>query len=344
LVNEADPYAASQSANAPDGDAQGSAADQDQIARLSTAVAEPQAPQAPKHTRMIALINQKGGVGKTTTTVNLGAALCEQGKRVLMIDLDPQAHMSLHLGLDPNDIEDTVYDLMIDPEVSAFDVAVQHQPNMVVLPADVNLAGVERELAEEVRQGRAQRLLADKCDSILHNFGFDFVLIDCPPSLGLLTINALSLAREVVVPMQAHFLALQGLSKLLETVELVRRKLNPELGVSGVALCMHEAQTVLAQDIRQNLTEFLEAAREGDTPWSRALVMEPPIRRNIKLAEAPSFGQTIFQYAAACPGAQDYLRLASFLSECTGPQATASPAQTQSQADQTDPPATQADS
>ena len=143
-----------------------------------------------------------------------------------------------------------------------------------------------------------------------HPRGFDYVLIDCPPSLGLLTINALAFAQEVIVPLQAHFLALQGLSKLLDTVTLVKQALNPDLTVAGVILCMHESQTILASEVIADLNTFLEGSRMQEVPWQNAVVFQPPIRRNIKLAESPSFGQTIFDYAPTCPGACDYRELA----------------------------------
>ncbi len=258
------------------------------------------------------MMNQKGGVGKTTTTVNLGAALAKLDKRVLMIDLDPQSHLTLHLGLDPDELELSVYELLTQPEVSAGEVAYQLDENFVVLPAEMNLAGVESELAAmQTRNGSVQRILYEKCQPLITGRQwFDFVLVDCPPSLGLLTINALSMAREVIVPMQAHFLALQGLSKLLETVSLVEQTLNPQLTVGGVVLCMHEAQTLLAHEVTADLESFLADARGRDVPWRDAVVYQPAIRRNIKLAESPSFGKTIFDYAPDCAGAKDYLGLA----------------------------------
>lgn len=262
-------------------------------------------------TRLIALVNQKGGVGKTTTTVNLGTALAMMGKRVLLIDLDPQGHLTLHTGLDPNTLDKSIYDLLTDPAVTAADIAHQPRENLTVLPAEVNLAGVESELASLASSGQAQRILLDKCAPLLtQGDGYDYVLIDCPPSLGILTVNALTLAREVIVPMQAHFLALQGLSKLLETVALVKQSVNPDLVVAGITLCMHESQTLLAGEVLADLDTFLEAARGQDVPWRDAVVFGPPIRRNIKLAECPSFGQTIFDYAPSCPGANDYRSLA----------------------------------
>ena len=289
------------------------------------------------------MMNQKGGVGKTTTTVNLGAGLAAAGKRVLFIDLDPQAHLTLHVGVDPDALEQSAYDLLTDPNMSAEAVIQRVSDRLWVLPAEVNLAGIESELAAMAVAGKAQHVLRDKLKTVVQcpvsnvqsqktgnatapasaaapsadtghwtqdSGHFDFILIDCPPSLGLLTINALALAREVFVPMQAHFLALQGLSKLLETVNLVKESVNPGLAVSGIILCMHEAQTILATEVLADLQAFLEAGRQMDVPWRLARVLQPPVRRNIKLAECPSFGKTIFDYAPTCPGAQDYRLLA----------------------------------
>jgi chromosome partitioning protein len=256
-------------------------------------------------TRIIALINQKGGVGKTTTTVNLGAAIAQAGHRVLLIDLDPQAHLTLHVGIDPASLEASVYDLLIEPDTSAFEIVRQVTDRLAVLPAEVDLAGAEQELSSlPDRHTRLRNKLQPITDA------FDYVLLDCPPSLGMLTINGLAAAREVIVPMQAHFLALQGLSKLLETVQLVRQKLNTSLRVSGVVLAMHESHTNLAAEVVNDLQQFFDAARKFAMPWSHARIYQPPVRRNIKLAECPSFGQSIFQYAPTCPGAADYLKLA----------------------------------
>lgn len=265
---------------------------------------------APPSPRRIALINQKGGVGKTTTTVNLGAALAASGLRVLMIDLDPQAHLTLSLGIDPEELDLTIYDLLTDNEVSAAEVVrvVDGCDRLGVLPADTNLAGIESELAELVKTGLAQTLLRNKCAELIKQF--DYVLIDCPPSLGLLTINGLTCADEIVVPMQAHFLALQGMGKLFETINMIRQGINPSLTVSGVVLCMHEANTILASDVVADVEGFFDQAKGTALPWANAVVYQPPIRRNIKLAEAPSFGQSVLTYANDSNGAKDYAKLA----------------------------------
>ncbi len=255
--------------------------------------------------RVIAMLNQKGGVGKTTSTVNLGAALAEAGQRVCLIDLDPQAHLTYHLGVDPERVERSMYDLLTDPECYASDAIINARPNLDVILSETDLAAAESELA--LVENR-QTILRDKFATIAA--AYDVVLLDCPPSLGLLTLNALSLAGEVFVPMQAHFLALQGVGKLLETVGLVCQSINPNLRVTGIVLCMHEHQTTLAKEIVNDLDSFFIDASTQNVPWSTCTVLKPAIRRNVKLAEAPSFGKTIFDYEPWCPGALDYRMLA----------------------------------
>lgn len=268
--------------------------------------------------RIIAMMNQKGGVGKTTTTVNLSAAIAELGQRTLVIDLDPQAHATLHLGVDPATLGEgrseeqarSGYDVFMDPAVDASHAIRSVRERLSVLPAETDLAGIETQLAEiepSARSGRLRTALRALRDQ------YDYVLIDCPPSLGVLTLNALAAASEVIIPMQAHFLALQGVSKLLETVTLVRQTVNPALRVTGVVVCMYDAQASHSREVVNDLREFLSAPTpEGaeEPAWRGAVMFEPAIRRNIKLAECPSFGQTIFDYAPFCPGSLDYKALA----------------------------------
>ncbi|MEM9751801.1 MAG: AAA family ATPase [Planctomycetota bacterium] len=285
--------------------------------------AQPAAEPLPKpdRPRVIAMMNQKGGVGKTTTTVSVGAALAEGGHSVLLIDLDPQAHLTLSLGFDPAEMtaagDKTVYHLLADENVAAMEVVRQAAgyDNLAVLPAETNLAGVESELADLVRTGLAQSILRNKCRDLFSQF--DTILIDCPPSLGLLTINALTAATEIIVPMQAHFLPLQGMGQLFETVRMVRMGINPQLQVSGVVLCMHEANTILAADVIRDVEGFFEAARGSDAPWAQAVLYQPPIRRNIKLAEAPRCGTPVHRYAPDSNGAADYRQLAASIAQHT---------------------------
>lgn len=265
-------------------------------------------PSRSRGPRVIALMNQKGGVGKTTTTVNLAAAIAESGKQTLVVDLDPQAHASLHLGIDGESRDRAVYDLLIDPASDAGTATAKVNDHLHVLAAETDLAGVETELASLPPAQRVGRLR-----DVLSRIGgqYDYVLIDCPPSLGVLTLNGLAAAGEVIIPMQAHFLALQGVSKLLETVSLVRQMVNPALRVTGVVVCMYDAGTTHSREVVDDLRTFLEqSGATGDAPWKGAVVFDPPIRRNIKLAECPSFGQNIFQYSPWCPGALDYRALA----------------------------------
>jgi chromosome partitioning protein len=255
--------------------------------------------------RSIAIMNQKGGVGKTTTAVNLGAALAAAGRRVWLIDLDPQSHATLHLGLDLRPEQPSVYNLLTE-KTRLGDVRQPVGENLWVVGSSLDLAGAEIELAGMI--GR-ENLLRDKLRADPPEA--DFLIIDCPPSLGLLTLNALSAVEEVFIPLQPHFLALHGLSKLLETLGLVAERLNDRLRLSGVILCLYDAQTKLAAEVSGDVEAFFENARQQNTPWSQAKIFATRIRRNVRLAEAPSFGQSIFQYAPDSHGAEDYRRLAA---------------------------------
>jgi chromosome partitioning protein len=254
--------------------------------------------------RTIALMNQKGGVGKTTTTVNLGAALAEAGQRVCLIDLDPQAHLTINYGVEPTADITSLYDVLVD-ERDFNDAVHKISDNICLVPSSIDLAAAEIELVSEI--GR-EMLLKKRIEAA--NVDFDFILLDCPPSLGLLTINALAVASEVIVPMQPHFLAMQGVAKLLETVSLVSRRMNPQLKITGIALTMFDSQTKLSNEVVAELKGFIESAKGKPLPWADAVIFKSKIRRNIKLAESPSFGQTIIAYDSHSNGAADYRALA----------------------------------
>ena len=255
--------------------------------------------------RRIAVINQKGGVGKTTTTVNLAAALAAAGKRVCVLDLDPQAHASTHLGVEPDGSNPSLYDVLVSNRPLA-EVRKPVDENLWLLPSDINLAAAEVELAGIVgREVILREALAADAEV------YDYVLMDCGPSLGVLTLNALAAADEVFIPLQPHFLALHGLSKLLETTALVGKRINPGLKVGGVVICLYDGSTKLAQEVVSDLRGFLDGSRGANVPWAAAKVFDTKIRRNIKLAECPSFGKSIFGYAPKSPGAADYAALAN---------------------------------
>ncbi|MFO0908697.1 MAG: ParA family protein [Isosphaeraceae bacterium] len=258
-------------------------------------------------TRRIAVLNQKGGVGKTTTTVNLAAALAAQGHRTLVLDLDPQAHATLHLGLLPGRSGPSLYEVLTQGLPIAR-VRREVAPNLFVCGSHIDLAGAELELLGTV--GR-EVILRDQLDA--DTDAFDYVFMDCPPSLSVLTLNALCAAREVLIPLQAHFLALHGLSKLLETIHLVSKRVNRDLRVAGVLLCLYDAGTRLGGEVIDDLDRFFGSRKNapGNAPWADAKLFRTRIRRNIRLAECPSFGQSIFQYAPSSRGAEDYASLAA---------------------------------
>ncbi|MCK4885941.1 MAG: AAA family ATPase [Planctomycetes bacterium] len=256
--------------------------------------------------RTIAVLNQKGGVGKTTTTTNLAAALAAKGFKVAAIDLDPQSHLTIHLGLNPETIEAGAYKVLTQ-QASFEDEIIEVRKNLWLLAANINLVGAESELVSVV--GR-ETILREAVDKIKDRF--DYILIDCAPSLGLLTLNALACAEEVLIPLQPHFLALQGFGKLLQTIDLVNKRINPNLKVKGILLCMFDSRASLPNEVKADIEQFLESARGTNCAWSQAEMLPVYIRRNIKLAEAPSYGKTIFEYEENCNGAQDYRKVAEF--------------------------------
>ena len=245
--------------------------------------------------QIVAIANQKGGVGKTTTAVNLGAALAEAGRRVLVVDIDPQGNATTGLGVERQGIEHSSYDLIIGE--AALDKAIAATPldSLSVVPASADLAGVEFELMERERR---EFLLAKAIRGRVG--GFDDVLIDCPPSLNLLTINALVAADSVLVPLQCEFYALEGLTQLIGTIERVQRSLNPRLSLQGIVLTMY--------DRRNNLCEMVAKDVRGHLGGKVYATMIP---RNVRISEAPSHGMPVLTYDQRCAGAQAYMQLAA---------------------------------
>ena len=270
--------------------------------------------------RCIAVLNQKGGVGKTTSTVNVAAALARKGFRTLVIDLDPQAHATLHLGLMPGRSGPSMYEALTD-NLPLAKVKKNVAANLDVCGSHIDLAAAEVELITTVgREMILRDLLAEE------SANYDYVMLDCPPSLSVLTLNALCAAGEVMIPLQAHFLALHGLSKLLETIHLVSKRVNKDLKVAGVVLCLFESGTRLGSEVVDDLDTFFDKRRNSTAPWAETSVFKTKIRRNIRLAEAPSFGQSIFDYSPTSRGAEDY---ASLCDELVGKRVAAEVAQEQ---------------
>jgi chromosome partitioning protein len=245
--------------------------------------------------RVIAIANQKGGVGKTTTAINLGASLAVAEQRTLVVDTDPQANATSGLGIRPGEDLRTIYDVLIEGHLP--DEAILravHFPFLDLLPSSRDLVGAEIELVETPDR---ERILRRALEPVRDKY--DFILIDCPPSLGLLTLNTLVAADSVLIPIQCEFYALEGLSQLLNTVRLVQKSLNPELEIEGVLLTMYDRRLNLSRQVADEAREYF-----GDR------VYRSTIPRNVKLAEAPSFGQPIVQYDVLSVGAQNYLSLA----------------------------------
>jgi chromosome partitioning protein len=251
-------------------------------------------------TRVLALANQKGGVGKTTSAVNLAAFLAESGQRTLLIDIDPQGNATSSLGIDKNSVDTSTYDVLIEGR-SLEETAIEDvRPRLDLLAANGVLAGAEVELVGLRR--REYRLR-----EALEGSRYDVAVIDCPPSLGLLTVNALTAADEVVVPIQCEYLALEGVMQLINTIDLVKRRLNPRLDVLAVVMTMFDARTRLSAQVVQDVQRFFP---------SRIITTVVP--RTVRLAEAPSYGQTIFEYDAASRGAEAYREISRELTRRLG--------------------------
>ena len=244
--------------------------------------------------RIIAIANQKGGVGKTTTAINLSACLAEKGKKVLSIDMDPQGNMTSGLGVSKDEVEKTVYDLIIGEAEIEDIICREVSENLDILPTNIDLSAAEIEL---IGIDDKEYILKKEVEKIRDNY--DFIIIDCPPSLSMLTINAMTTADSVLVPIQCEYYALEGLSQLIHTIELVKERLNPVLSIEGVVFTMYDARTNLSLQVVENVKDNLNQN-----------IYKTIIPRNIRLAEAPSYGMPINQYDSKSAGAESYRLLA----------------------------------
>ena len=249
--------------------------------------------------RIIAIANQKGGVGKTTTSINLSSCLAEAGKKILAIDLDPQGNTTSGLGVDKDDLENTVYELMLDECTIRESIHKTEIENLTLIPSNVNLAGAEIELLGIEDK---EYILKNAVDYVRDDY--DFIIIDCPPSLNMLTINAMTTADSVLVPIQCEYYALEGLSQLIHTIDLVQQRLNPELQIDGIVFTMYDVRTNLSNQVVENVRTNLDTK-----------IYDTLIPRNIRLAEAPSHGLPINMYDTKSAGAESYRMLAKEVME-----------------------------
>ena len=259
--------------------------------------------ELPEHPRVLTIANQKGGVGKTTTAINLGTALAAIGENVLVVDLDPQGNASTGLGIDRKDRKLSTYDVLTLRAGLGEAVMPTSVPRLSVAPSTLDLLGVELGIAGAPdRAVRLRNAISEQSTRCLEGAAerFDYILIDCPPSLNLLTINAMAAAHSILVPLQCEFFALEGLSQLLQTVEQVKSALNPGLSIHGVVLTMFDGRNNLANQVVADVRDYMGSA-----------VYETVIPRNVRVSEAPSYGKPVLLYDLNCPGSQSYLKLAS---------------------------------
>ena len=262
---------------------------------------EDRPPRAAGHPRILALANQKGGVGKTTTAINLGTALAAIGERVLIVDLDPQGNASTGLGIDRRNRNCSTYDVLIGEASLRESVVPTAVPRLHIAPSTMDLSGLELELGTTA--GRAFRLrdaIAALNSNATEDTNYTYVLIDCPPSLNLLTVNAMAASDAILVPLQCEFFALEGLSQLLQTVEQVRSTLNPSLSIHGIVLTMFDSRNNLSNQVVADVRQFMGSK-----------VYKTMIPRNVRISEAPSYGKPVLVYDLKCVGSEAYLKLAT---------------------------------
>lgn len=250
-------------------------------------------------TRIVAFVNQKGGVGKTTSTVSIAAVLAEMGKRVLIVDIDPQGNATSSLGIEKTDLDHTLYEVLVDEAPAQTAILASVRDGIALMPATPTLAGAEVELVD---QPRREHRLADVLAPVSNSY--DIILVDSPPSLGLLTVNALTAATDVVIPVQCEYLALEGVSQVLGTIDLIRRNINPRLDLLGVLMTMYDGRTRLSGHVVEEVRNYFP-----DHLFSTV------IPRSVRLAEAPSFGQVIIEYDASSSGSRAYAEVAAELNE-----------------------------